>query len=340
MLTSIGRYINDVITEDGRLYTDPVTESGDIKADPPPSRVLSGFVYIPIEAGGHVWHGSEEPGHILISLEAGGALAVTTLASGGGLLSINGGGSLSSPNPISGGLLVSLEGGGNLSSPNGVAGNVLVSLSAGGNMAVVSSLYGGASITISGGGSVSIPGLFTGHALLSIEGGGTLQLIQVSPPQPVTDDVVTWSLNTATGGHSTYTNYGFNSFVRIGNDYYGFSGAGIFRLDGETDDGTRIDWQVKTGISTFGTFKLKYIHDARVTMRADGDIAMREIVDEQTDRSQAIIYSDERYGIHARRVKLPKGIKGTSWQFEVYGEKTNADIKELSVEPLASQRTQ
>lgn len=352
MITSIGRYTGTV-TEEGRLVTGHLTEEGDIWNEPLSSLVLSGFVYVPIEAGGTVFHGSDNPGNILVSLESGGTLFNRNAFSGSATVSLSAGGNISSPNPLSGIASISLAGGGAIHSPNTMQGKLLVSLSAGGYAHVPNSLHGNALVSIAGGGTSTSPAVLAGAVLVAIEGYGGLispqqaggvdpshQAGGVAPLPDVKPEGVTWVLNTLTGGHSTYSNYIFNSFLRLGDSYYGCSANGIFRLDGETDNGIRLDWSVKTGISTFGTYSRKYVHDARLTMRADGDIAIREIVDEQTDRSQAIAYSDERYGIHARRIKLPKGITGTAWQFEVYGENVNADIKQLDIAPLVSQRTQ
>lgn len=158
---------------------------------------------------------------------------------------------------------------------------------------------------------------------------------------PITiGEISAYIMNTTTAGHSVYSDYNFNSFFRLNGSYYGCNSTGIYRLDGATDNGTVINWRVKTPISDFGTYSLKFVHDARLIMRTDGDIELGYVVDEQTKRTDAISYSDERQGLHARRIKLPKGVKGTDWQFEVSGSGVTADIKELSITPLVSQRTQ
>jgi hypothetical protein len=155
----------------------------------------------------------------------------------------------------------------------------------------------------------------------------------------VSGAVTAWVVNLTTGGHSAYSNFTFNSFFRLGDDYYGCHDTlGICKLTGETDNGTAIEWEVVTPVTTFGKRNRKYVYDARVIMRANSDVNLKEIVDEQLSVDNLIAVDDGRNGIHARRIKLPKGVNGTAWQFELSGNGP-ADISSLDVEPLTSQRT-
>ena len=56
-----------------------------------------------------------------------------------------------------------------------------------------------------------------------------------------------------------YTNFPFTQVVRYQNSYYGVNGTGLYLLEGTTDDGTPIDWSVKTGITDFDSPNLKTV---------------------------------------------------------------------------------
>ncbi len=56
-----------------------------------------------------------------------------------------------------------------------------------------------------------------------------------------------------------YTNFPFTQVVRYQNSYYGVNGTGLYLLEGTTDDGTAIDWSIKTGITDFDSPQLKTV---------------------------------------------------------------------------------
>ena len=178
----------------------------------------------------------------------------------------------------------------------------------------------------------------TAAAQVKLSGAVRIGLrVQGAATQPVGVIVSCWLMNTATGGHSRYDNFAFNSFFRLGNSYYATSDSGISRLAGAL--AASVAWRALSAVTRFGVAQRKNVPDARITLRTDGDIALRVVVDEQLERSQIMLPSDDRQGLHARRVKLPRGIFGTEWQFEVSGIGVNATIDSLEVDPVVRQRT-
>lgn len=136
-----------------------------------------------------------------------------------------------------------------------------------------------------------------------------------------------WGINGITGGHFVYDNYPFNSFFKIGSDYFATSNTGIYKLDGILDNTSKINWRASSCISNLETEKLKAVPDAYVETRADGDIYFRLITDERTDRAAYTINGDDRVGIHRRRVKTAKGILGNNWQVELYSDAPRVEVK-------------
>jgi hypothetical protein len=212
-----------------------------------------------------------------------------------------------------------------------VTGSALISLIASGSIKTSRTIHGQAIMRFVASGQITVPIAIAGNAIMSLSATGSI----VSGADPL---VTAWLMNTATGGHAQYNNFNYNSFFRIGADYYGCNDNGIYKLFGAMDVTTPISWDALSGVTNFGINTRKYVHNARMNVRAAGDVTLREIVDEQKSVSNAIAPSDDKNGVHAKRVKLPKGVHGTNWQFGLSGTDP-ATIRNFEVEPLATSRT-
>lgn len=115
---------------------------------------------------------------------------------------------------------------------------------------------------------------------------------------------------------STYENYGFNSLTSFNGVYLGASASGIFALAGATDAGVAIDAVLRVGTTDFGTAKLKRIERAYVGYRADGEMELRVITDDDTTRRYRM-KSTGKAGIHGNHVRIGKGVEARYWQFEI-----------------------
>lgn len=147
-------------------------------------------------------------------------------------------------------------------------------------------------------------------------------------PRPVVTSVAvltftgnrqTWVFNTITTAHSRYTNYDFNSYFKIGTTNYGINSNGIFKLAGNTDwastGNTIITGVVQTPVSDFNEQQLKSTSEAFINCRTEGQLEVQIVADEEQKRTGFNTVADSRNGIHRRRVLLPKGLRGNSWQF-------------------------
>lgn len=299
---------------------------------------MEGGAIIGVIASGALSVESMISGLAAVGITASGSLTTLNTLAGTSLISITATGSLKSDNQLSGVAQIGVTAGGTLSAATALSGAVGIGVTASGAMVAQVALSGSVGVSVSAGGTISVPVSISGSVGILLSASGTILAQQVIAAAAA-GAVTAWVVNLATGGHSTYSNFVFNSFFRLGADYYGCSDAGFVKLSGSTDAGTSIPWATRTGITTFNDPRRKYVRNGRVTMRADGDVAIREIVDEELDISNALILEDCRTGIHARRVKLPRGAEGTAWQFEISGTSTVADIKSLEVESILSQRT-
>lgn len=132
-----------------------------------------------------------------------------------------------------------------------------------------------------------------------------------------TTAITGWVVNSISGGHAALTNMNFGNIINIGNRYFATSEKGLFEITGTKDNGVDIVAYASTPTSDFESRKLKSIADCYINVRTNGDIAFRLINDEQTDRSGYIVECHDREGLHRRRKKTHKGLRGTNWQLEV-----------------------
>lgn len=150
-------------------------------------------------------------------------------------------------------------------------------------------------------------------------------------------DVKTYVMNTLNGAHSEYLNYGFNSYFKLANKYYGINRDGVYELTGNLDKTANIDAEVHVPISSYDVQGLKSCPDAIIFGRLSGDLELIAVLDEQEQREGFIVYNDGREGLHRIRVKIPKGLKGSTWQFKlknVNGSQFNINNLEVFLHEL------
>jgi hypothetical protein len=110
---------------------------------------------------------------------------------------------------------------------------------------------------------------------------------------------------------SEYRNFKFNSFAYFNGHYYGANELGIYKLEGNKDDGTYINAKIKTGAMNFGNQFMKYVHDAWLTFRSNGTLALVLLVDEDEDHPSSELHTTiSGMEVHEERIKTPKGLRG------------------------------
>ena len=134
----------------------------------------------------------------------------------------------------------------------------------------------------------------------------------------VGDEVfIGYAVNIRNTAVTEYDNYPFNAMAFIGGRPYGTSDEGLFRLEGDDDDGTPISAMVRTGLTEFP--ELVRGANAWVVMTADGEMLFKTITGDDGS------YEVATYRMHARpqgaavetRFDLDKGYVGTAWGFEL-----------------------
>lgn len=126
---------------------------------------------------------------------------------------------------------------------------------------------------------------------------------------PVSDDTTAWCVNLVTGGHSRYT--------------------------GPLDGSATVTGRVVTPSSQLGSDRAKHVPDLYLHGRLDFDLTVATMTDEQAERSYTL-HEDGRQGMHRRRLKLARGVRGTNWQFIVSGR--GFTLSSIEIPPVVSQR--
>lgn len=138
----------------------------------------------------------------------------------------------------------------------------------------------------------------------------------VSPD--ATDTIV---VNIVTGTHSRYTGYAFSSFFRFQDKWYGSNSTGVYLLEGDKDFAGEANADIEGSITTptidFDEECNKSVSDIFINARASDDILCDVYVNEEVAVEDLTIIYNESLGLQRKRVMVPRGLKGNSWQFKV-----------------------
>lgn len=217
-------------------------------------------------------------------------------------------------------ILVSLLSSGTLTSPNIVRGLTSLSLLVTGTIGSTNTLSSSLPVTLTINGTLSSSVNLEGTVLLNTIALGSI----LNPVALSSIDYNIVGLNTTTAGHFVYSNYPFNSIFKVGGVYYATSSNGVFSLEGALES----EWVAKSAQTNVGSPQIKNIPDIYVDMRNAADVVLTLTNDDVVRREGYTISSDDVAGLHRRRVKTHKGLRGNNWQVEVSGENF-AEVKQV-----------
>jgi hypothetical protein len=147
-----------------------------------------------------------------------------------------------------------------------------------------------------------------------------------------------WVVNYENNAFSRYTNFNFNSFSQLDNEYYATSEDGLYILDGDDDDGEDIKAKILTGemdLSGLGT--LSYCRNAIVTQKSDGTLTLNIYAgDEDVENYQMFGPSEKK---EPTKLVLSKGRQSTYWQFELTNdEQTKFEVDNIKIHKVVRAR--
>lgn len=128
-----------------------------------------------------------------------------------------------------------------------------------------------------GNGAITIPVLaISTSAYMSTEGTANLtipMLVLFAENLTAATDFLNQVMNVRNNALTLYTNYPFNSLCRFNGKNLGATATGIYDLDsGDTDDGSLIEWNFRTGYLDLEQKMKKKITQAWMSYKSDGDL--------------------------------------------------------------------
>lgn len=115
---------------------------------------------------------------------------------------------------------------------------------------------------------------------------------------------------------TTFTEYGYNSFARVGGKSLGASAAGLFELAGDDDNGLPINATITLPPTDFGSSFVKAIDRLYVGYRSQADMVMQAVIDGDASFIYTLPVSAQP-GLATQRIKLGRGLSGRYWQFTI-----------------------
>lgn len=146
--------------------------------------------------------------------------------------------------------------------------------------------------------------------------------------------LATWVMNTRNSAVTEYSNYGFNSFAKLGNKYIGASRAGLYELDGPSDDGADLTWQLKSGFTQFNGSRRNGFKAIYLAMRGEGEYVLK------LDTADGKHYGYKIRAHDGATTKIPvgKGLQARYWSFELIGIGARSELDGLEFVPLRMNR--
>lgn len=155
------------------------------------------------------------------------------------------------------------------------------------------------------------------------------------------DEVITgYTMNTRLAAVSEYENYPFTSLAMIGGRRYGAGEGGVFRLEGEDDDGDPIAAHIRTGYLNFDM--LTRVPNAWIGYTSTGELRLK------VHTTDGGVRKENWYRMKARpntgspeetRFDIAKGLIGTYWAFEIENlDGADFELDIVKIWPLRTQR--
>ena len=147
--------------------------------------------------------------------------------------------------------------------------------------------------------------------------------------QQVGSNFITIVLNTDNFAVTEYNNYNFDSIAELEGKYYAVGPNGLVRLDGSSDNGTKIQGTVRFAQIDLHKRVVSRLVDAYLSGHVSGKVAVRIIQESQGDYLYMI---DDVIGkLKAYRVKAPKNMRDRYVSYEI----SNVDGAEIEIEELS-----
>lgn len=181
----------------------------------------------------------------------------------------------------------------------------------------------------------SMLGTYSMSALSSMQ-GMSLAAFNVNSRADLYENGAVWVVNLDNSASVQYEQYGFNSFLQRGNDYYGVANDGIYKLSGTTDNGDPIKALIELAKSNLGIAQEKALPNVYLSASSDGALVLKVVVGDNTHYYTARSSSQT---LDKHRVDLGRGLKDIYWQLGVKNENgDDFNIAGIELLPAPSKR--
>jgi hypothetical protein len=164
----------------------------------------------------------------------------------------------------------------------------------------------------------------------------SLYLANVDDLPDLHENGVIWVVNLDTGASSQYEQYGFNSFFTRDGIHYGVADDGIYKLEGDDDNGQPIESMAALPRSNLGDGYLKNVPNFYVGVSSTGRMILKAVADGQEYLYEARSSSEE---LKTHRIDLGRGLEGTFWQFTLMNQEgCDFEIADIEFVPVVRKR--
>ena len=149
-------------------------------------------------------------------------------------------------------------------------------------------------------------------------------------------------MNALTHGITEYTNYNFNALANFKGVLFGTNETGLFRLEGDNDDGAMIDAYGRLPMARIANGKQARVDCAYIGYRSNGTLQLKATISDPAGDKVSYVYDlveQPARTTRSGRIKLGRGMKSAYYGFELIntnGSDFAVDI--LEIHPLSLDR--
>jgi len=144
---------------------------------------------------------------------------------------------------------------------------------------------------------------------------------------PFSNPGAVWVVNAETSASSTYSEFPFNSFAKIGDGYFGLKEGGLYRLDADQDDSGPVIGTIDFGRLNFGSTEESRVTDVYVGVSTQGKMYLKVTADGKTYTYASTRANKE---LTSQRFVPGKGIKANWLGFQL----VNADEADFELKTI------
>lgn len=145
---------------------------------------------------------------------------------------------------------------------------------------------------------------------------------------------ITWATNTRTGATANYSNYEYTSFAQRGTHYLATREDGLYRLDGDTDNGVDIIAELRSGFLQFAGGKFTSFAGIYLGVHGTGALFLKLLTGDEKSYTYRVIAQN----METTKVRVGKGLRARYFAFELVSSGQDFDLDTVEFLPLGAQR--